>query len=307
VHPHAVRCAGRSVVRYKGSPGKGMDETAIGASTGPAVYRRLAGRFALLAFGLYHLPLVLNDYPSLGGGGIRDQGLAHTWGHVFTPPGVWVARHVLGLTGAMPAAYEGDNGDVGEEFGRLLLGIAIALVASIAWTIADRRKPRSPWVEPMLRLLLRYAIVLGLTSYAVAKLLPVQFPPLQPLHMERHVGDMTPQGLLWTLMSASRPYAFFGGALEMLAIVLLAFRRTATLGALVCLVVVTNVAVLDLCYDVPVKLFSLGLAASAAVLVLLDAAPATAWMPICDGTGREIGSTWRARSTASPSPWGCAS
>ena len=32
------------------------------------IARRFAERFGLIAFGLYHLPLFLNNYPSLGGG-----------------------------------------------------------------------------------------------------------------------------------------------------------------------------------------------------------------------------------------------
>jgi hypothetical protein len=77
--------------------------------------------------------------------------------------------------------------------------------------------------------------------------------------------------LLWTFMQYSRPYAFFGGAMEMLAVVLLSFRRTATLGALVCLAVMTNVALLNLAYGVPVKLYSIMIVASAGVLLLYDA------------------------------------
>ena len=33
-----------------------------------SVTRRLLERFALIAFGLYHVPLFINNYPSLGGG-----------------------------------------------------------------------------------------------------------------------------------------------------------------------------------------------------------------------------------------------
>src|SRR6185436_6756468 len=90
--------------------------------------RRLAERFALIGFGLYHLPLFLNNYPSLGGGGMSDRGLAISWGHIFTPPGVWVAHHVFHVAGAMPNGYRGDNGDVAEEFGRLLIAIVVAAV-----------------------------------------------------------------------------------------------------------------------------------------------------------------------------------
>jgi hypothetical protein len=233
--------------------------------------RRLLERFALIAFGLYHLPLFLNNYPSLGGGGFNDTGLAPRWGHVFTPVGVWVARHAFHMSGPMPGAYQGDNGDVGEEFGRLLISVVIAIVAAVVWTAADRRRPRAHWVEGTLRLLLRYSIALGLASYAIAKILPIQFPALSPIALEGRFGELTPMGVLWQFMEYSRPYAFFGGLMELAAVVLLCFRRTATLGALVCLAVMTNVALLNFAYGVQVKLYATMIVVSAAVLVLYDA------------------------------------
>ena len=72
--------------------------------------RPLAERFALIAFALYHLPLFLNNYPSLGGGGFNDTGLAVRWGHLFTVPGLWVARHLFDV--ASPGGANGDNGDM---------------------------------------------------------------------------------------------------------------------------------------------------------------------------------------------------
>lgn len=233
--------------------------------------RRLLGRFALLAFGLYHVPLFLNDYPSLGGGGFREDGLSHTWGHIFGHVGLWVARNVLGRTGPMPYALEGDNGDTAEEVGRLLAGVVLAAVVAVVWTVADRRRPRARWVEAALHILLRYAIVLGLASYAMAKLYPIQFRRISPITLEQHVGELSPFGLLWSFMRYSRAYSTFAGVMEMLVVILLAFRRTATIGALLCIPVLANVALMNLCYGVPVKLFSISMVVSAAVIVLYDA------------------------------------
>lgn len=232
--------------------------------------RRFAERFALIAFGLYHVPLFLNNYPSLGGGGMSDKGLAISWGHVYAPVGVWVARHILHLAGSMPNGYQGDNGDVGEEFGRLLLSVVVAAVGSLWWTIADRRRPRGRWVGEGLQLLLRYGIALGLMGYAIAKIVPLQFPALEPLSLERRLGELPPMALLWDFMRYSRPYNFFGGFMELAVVVLLCFRRTTTLGALLCLAVMTNVAILNYAYGVPVKLYATMIVASAAVLVLYD-------------------------------------
>jgi hypothetical protein len=59
--------------------------------------------------------------------------------------------------------------------------------------------------------------------------------------------------------------------MELVACVLLCFRRTATLGALVCLAVMTNVTLMNYFYGVPVKLYATMITLSAAVLVLYDA------------------------------------
>jgi hypothetical protein len=245
-------------------------ETEVAPATSPGFVRPLLERFALIAFALYHLPLFFNNYPSLGGGGFSERGIAVSWGHVFTAPGVWVARHVFHVVGAMPSARNGDNGDTAEEFGRLLLCIVIGAAVAAVWTIVDRRKARAAWVPEALRVLLRYSIALGLASYGIAKILPMQFPPLSAPLLTQRVGDLSPMALLWTFMEYSRPYAFFAGLMECVVVALLCVRRTATLGALVCLTVMTNVALLNFAYGVPVKLYSTMIVISAAVLALYD-------------------------------------
>ena len=243
--------------------------TTTGLAAFPAsLSRRLAERFALVAFGLYHLPLFLNNFPSLGGGGF-GEGLAVSWGHLFTRPGLWLAHWLFGV-GTSAQASAGDNGDVAEEFARLLLAVGVGVIAAIVWTIADRRRPRAAWVDGALRVLLRYSIALGLASYAIAKLMPQQFPPLNAMNYETRVGELTPMRLLWNFMQYSRPYNFFGGVMESAAVALLLFRRTATLGALVTIAVMTNVALMNYAYDVPVKLYSTMILISAGVLALCD-------------------------------------
>jgi hypothetical protein len=234
-----------------------------------SVIRRLLERFALIAFGLYHIPLFLNNYPSFGGGGFNDTGLAARWGRVFTIPSIWVAKTLFHI--AKPGNATGDNGDASEEYARLLIAVVVGIVGAIVWTLADRRRPRGEWVESTNRVLLRYSIALGLMSYAMAKVFPQQFPPIAVGTLDRRVGDLTPMSLLWTFMEYSRPYALFGGLMELAACVLLCFRRTATLGALVCLAVMTNVTLMNYLYSVPVKLYATMITVSAAVLVLYDA------------------------------------
>lgn len=76
--------------------------------------------------------------------------------------------------------------------------------------------------------------------------------------------------LLWTFMGYSMPYTIFAGLGEVIAAVFLLFRRTQTFGALVTVVIMSNVVMMNLSYDVPVKLFSSHLLFVGAFLLFLD-------------------------------------
>jgi hypothetical protein len=87
----------------------------------------------------------------------------------------------------------------------------------------------------------------------------------------RTYGDSSPMNLLWTFMGYSQGYNWFTGAGELLGGIFLMTRWTALLGALITFGVMSHVAVLNLCYDVPVKLLSLHCVALALILILPDA------------------------------------
>ena len=63
-------------------------------------------------------------------------------------------------------------------------------------------------------------------------------------------------GVLWASIGASPAYEIFAGCAEMLGGILLILPRTTMLGALICLADMTQVFMLNMTYDVPVKLFS---------------------------------------------------
>jgi hypothetical protein len=81
------------------------------------------------------------------------------------------------------------------------------------------------------------------------------------------IGQTSPMGLLWTMMGASPAYQIFGGIGELAGGLLLFWRRTTLLGALILLGVLANVVALNFCFDVPVKLYSSHLLAMALFLL----------------------------------------
>jgi hypothetical protein len=83
-------------------------------------------------------------------------------------------------------------------------------------------------------------------------------------------GESSPMGLAWTFMGYSEGYNYFTGIAEILGGVLLFFRKTLTLGAIVTFVVMGNVMAINYCFDIPVKLLSTMLVVMALFLMAKD-------------------------------------
>lgn len=156
----------------------------------------------------------------------------------------WFAAGVFGLDAS---TLPGGSGDTTYSFVEILmLALVIAPLAAIwKWRLGE-------WP----RLIVRYFLALMMLVYGWAKVIPMQFPPPGPDRLMDSIGDASPMGLLWTFMGVSTAYQIFAGAGEVLGGALLLFRRTSVLGALISAVVLLQVVVLNLCYDVPVKQFS---------------------------------------------------
>jgi hypothetical protein len=106
------------------------------------------------------------------------------------------------------------------------------------------------------RLWVRYALACILTFYGLTKVFKAQFAMPSPWRLLQPYGESSPMGLLWTFMGASTPYTFFAGLAELIPGLLLFFRRTTLLGAVLGAATMANVVLLNFCYDVCVKLFS---------------------------------------------------
>ncbi|RYG49449.1 hypothetical protein EON79_01240 [bacterium] len=169
----------------------------------------------------------------------------------------------------LPVGEDTGSGDRLVDVIAVVVNLLLTAFGATLWSLLDRKRPNYRWVYEALRVMLRYALALTLMSYGFVKLR--QFPPISHAEMVRSIGSETPMGVLWNFMGASPAYTVFSGVLEVLGGVLLLFRRTTTLSALVVVPVMMNVFILNLCYDVPVKLMSFHLLVAAIVLTLPDA------------------------------------
>jgi hypothetical protein len=251
----------------------------------------VAFRFAFAYLVLYCLPgsgrLSLLDAIPFLPGAVTTWAMA-PW-HALCP---WVAVHVFHLSGSVTEYHPTGSGDTTLDYVEVFCFVVIAAIATVVWSVLDRRRAEYRTLYAWLRLAVRFTLAITLLSYGFAKIFPLQFgTPVLSTLMQTY-GESSPMRLLWTFMAASPGYTVFAGLCEASAGVLLMFRRTAVLGALASSAVMLNVAVLNYCYDVPVKLYSTHLFLMSVFLLLPElpalwrffvlhrpAEPARVWIP----------------------------
>jgi uncharacterized membrane protein YphA (DoxX/SURF4 family) len=229
---------------------------------------KVAFRFTFVYFLLYTLyfPFAFLPFPPF----LQISALYNSLWSAGVP---WISSHVLHLTHDFSTDFRNTaagSKDTTYVYVQVLCYLAIAAVATVIWSVLDGRRRDYRWLHNWFMAYIRMVLAAVMIPYGAAKLLPVQFPAPSLSKLLETYGDSSPMGLMWTFMGASATYSFFGGATEVLSGLLLVIPRLATLGALVCIGVMSNVLVLNLGYDVPVKLGSLHLILMAAFVVAPD-------------------------------------
>lgn len=212
----------------------------------PAIASSLLYRF-VLAY------LFLQVFPFPVGGIPFTETLAAWYAKGVKAFVTWVAKAVFGIAIEF---YPLGSGDTTYNYIQVATYLTLALLAAVVWTLARRGAPVSERTSDAMRTYVRLYLAAILLSYGWEKVIALQMPVPGPDRLMVPIGDTSPMGLLWTFMGASPAYQIFGGLGEVAGGLLLLWRRTAQLGSLVSACVLTNVVVLNFCYDVPVKIFS---------------------------------------------------
>lgn len=185
----------------------------------------------------------------------------------------FAAENILGWEREV-YVLEGGVGISNTAFGTLMFFsyLALAALATVVWSVLDRKRPHYARLYPWFRLFVRYSLALAMIHYGTLKVIPVQMISPPPLgFLTQRVGDLTRMRMLWLFMGSSPLYESLTGAAELAGGLLLLVPRTVLLGALLSAANMAMVATLNLAYDVHVKLYSLHLLALALLLVVPDA------------------------------------
>ena len=179
-----------------------------------------------------------------------------------------IGRHGFHISFPLAQVTNG-SGDTTYNYVRLLLFVIIAVVITVVYSISDQRQKHDALILYWLTAYIRFFFALTMIFYGFAKIVRVQFPfPFYSLN--ETYGESSPLRLMWNFMGYSKAYNFFIGAGEVLAGVLVLFRKTTTLGTLLSIAILSNIVIMNFCFDVPVKIYAAHLLFLAFFIVVPD-------------------------------------
>lgn len=219
-------------------------------------------RFFFVFFTLFIFPFPLNYIPHVGD-------FFNWYSDIWTPLVNWIGRVFFDLNEELNVVNNG-SGDHLYDYLQSLSFLMIAFLITIFWSLIDRRRSNYITFQKWFVMILTYYLASILFIYGISKVFYMQFSRPGITRLLETYGNSSPMRIMWTFMGASEFYTKFSGWMEVLAGSFLLFRRTRTLGGLATFSVMLNVFILNLSYDVPVKLFSFLLLLMGAYVVLLD-------------------------------------
>jgi uncharacterized membrane protein YphA (DoxX/SURF4 family) len=213
---------------------------------------RIAFRFCFVYFGLFSVNTqIFGGLVPIPGVDIPD--ISSLW--PMRPIIFWTAANIFHAK--LPLVYTGSgSGDKTFDWVLAFCLLIFAALATAIWSLLDHGRENYVTLHKWFRLFIRLALASQLFLYGMDKVIPLQMPFPYLTRLLEPFREFSPMGVLWSSVGASPAYEIFAGSAEMLAGILLVVPRTAILGALVCLVDMTQVFMLNMTYDVPVKLFS---------------------------------------------------
>ncbi len=140
------------------------------------------------------------------------------------------------------------------SYGSLILMFILSFVTSII--IEYKLKSQADKIEFWLRKGLIFWIVLFLLKYGLDKLFLHQFYTPESNTLFTPLGQLDKDIAFWSVMGASKSYNYFMGLIEIIPALFILFKRTRFVGLIISTGVLTNVFVINLSFDITVKILS---------------------------------------------------
>ncbi|RQH23265.1 hypothetical protein D5R40_30520 [Okeania hirsuta] len=103
------------------------------------------------------------------------------------------------------------SGDTLDDWMLNVAYIGIALLATLIWSLLDKKHKDYRQLNTYLEVGLRYYLAMIMFSYGISKLFVLQMPYPSLAQFYTPLGEFTPMRFTWMYLGYSAPYQFFGG------------------------------------------------------------------------------------------------
>jgi hypothetical protein len=139
----------------------------------------------------------------------------------------------------------------------VLLLFFFSLLFSLAFSFTSKWNKFQSLLVQAIYLICTYYLVLLLMKYGLDKVFKTQFYLPEPNTLYTPLGQVDKDLLYWTSMGTSRLYNMFTGMVEVMAALLLLFKRTRMAGSFLAAAALFQVVMINFGFDISVKIFSL--------------------------------------------------
>ncbi|MBO9675859.1 MAG: DoxX family protein [Sphingobacteriaceae bacterium] len=136
-----------------------------------------------------------------------------------------------------------------DSFINWIIVAIIAVIGTLAWGRSKYKDVDYNQFYYWLRVVVRYRLAIGIIGYGFIKFFPLQAPFPSISNLNTSYGDFTDWKIFSMSLGIVPSYESFLGGIEILAGLLLFFRKTATIGAAIILVFTGNVFISNLAYE----------------------------------------------------------
>ena len=208
-------------------------------------FRQAGFRFTVLFVTLFivSVPFPFHILPDVGG--------------ITRPFFEWLARlaavHLFGIDRPFTAAIVSDSTGMYVHLFDLAM---ISAMITLLWCLLDRSSHEDRALRYWFHTAIAYYLATQLLRYGLEKVFKHQFYLPEPNTLYTPLGQLSPDILYWSTVGSSWSYSFFAGLLEVIPALLLLFRRTRLVGALIAVAAMIHVVILNFGFDISVKIFS---------------------------------------------------
>ncbi|EDM35567.1 hypothetical protein PBAL39_07765 [Pedobacter sp. BAL39] len=219
-------------------------------------YEKILFRIAFIYFALQVVPLDWKYYRHL----FSISWLDLSFKELF---------HVARYTPQFGSSYQEHDWGLA-TFSDWAIILAIAILAGTIWSLSDRKRKNYQALYSWLRVLVRYRLAIAVIAYGFLKLFAIQSPQPSLSSLNTPYGDFTAWKLFSLSLGIVPGYQSFLGAVELIAGLLLLFRKTSVIGATIIIFFTGNVFMSNLAYEGGEVVYSFFLVTLALFLVAYD-------------------------------------